>query len=68
MKNENEYIQTMRHFVANRFFPIRADSIIRKRIFFALITQKTRIFTDYSLTKIIQTKTGFLGIQLGSFG
>ena len=25
MKNENEYIQTMRHFVANRFFPIRAE-------------------------------------------
>ena len=41
---------------------------IRKRIAFALITQKTLIFTDFSLTKLIRTKTNFVGIHLGPFG
>ena len=41
---------------------------IRKRNVCALITQKILIFIDFSLTKLIRTKTKFVGIHLGSFG
>ncbi len=67
MKNENEYILTKRHFVANRFLPIRAEFYPQADCFRTDYTENTDLHRLF-LTKLILTKPKLFRLRLGSFG
>ena len=63
MKNENEYIQTMRYFVANRFLPIWAEFYPQADFFRTDYTENTdfhRLFSNQNYPN----ETNFLEIHL----